>query len=89
MAYLPKNLSVLAYANGFTLWHYTTPDTGNVVDTAGYFNAAADMIRVGDIILANTETGGAAKAGLLLVSSNSGGVVDVNDMTQIGAADTR
>ncbi len=89
MAYQPKNLSVLAYANGFTLWHYATPDTSNTVDTAGYFDPAADMIRVGDIILANTETGGTAKAGLLLVSSNAGGVVDVNDMTQIGATDTR
>ena len=89
MAYVAKNLSVLAYANGFTLWHYTTPDVPNTVYTAGYFNPAADMIRVGDIILANAETGGAAKAGLFLVSSNSGGVVDVNDMTQIGAADTR
>ncbi|MBM3581726.1 MAG: hypothetical protein FJX37_07150 [Alphaproteobacteria bacterium] len=89
MAYNAKNLSVLAYANGFTLWHYATPDTGNAVDTAGYFNDAADMIRAGDVILANTETGGAAKAGLLLVSANSGGVVDTNDMTQIGATDTR
>ena len=89
MAYQPKNLSVLAYANGFTLWHYTTPDTANTVDTAGYFNSAADMIRVGDIVLANTETGGTAKAGLLLVSANAGGGVDVNDMTQIGATDTR
>ena len=59
------------------------------MDTAGYFNAAADMIRTGDIILANTETGGAAKAGLLLVSSNAGGVVDANDLTQIGATDLR
>ena len=89
MAYVAKNLSVLAYSNGFTLWHYSTPDTANTVDTTGYFNPAADMIRVGDIVLANTETGGAAKAGLLLVSSNAGGVVDANDLTQIGAADTR
>ena len=89
MAYVAKNLSVLAYSNGFTLWHYPTPNTANTVDTTGYFNPAADMIRVGDIILANTETGGAAKAGLLLVSSNAGGVVDANDLTQIGAADTR
>ena len=89
MAYVAKNLSVLAYSNGFTLWHYTTSDAANTVDTAGYFNAAADMIRVGDIVLANTDTGGTAKAGLLLVSANAGGVVDVNDMTQIGATDTR
>lgn len=89
MAYVSRNLSVLAYANGFTLWHYTTADTADTVDTAGYFNGAADMVRVGDIVLANTETGGTAKAGLLVVSSNTGGVVDVNDLTPIGAADTR
>ena len=58
MAYLSKNLSVLAYANGFTLWHYTTPDTAAAVDTAGYFNSASEMLRVGDMILANVETEG-------------------------------
>ncbi len=89
MAYVSRNLSVLAYANGFTLWHYTTPDAANTVDTAGYFNGAAEMMRVGDVILANTDTGGAPKGGLLLVSANAGGVVDVNDLTQVGAADTR
>ena len=47
MSYNPKNLSVLAYANGFTLWHYTTTDTAPTTDTAGYFNNAADMLRVG------------------------------------------
>ena len=89
MAYVSRNLSVLAYANGFTLWHYATSDAGNTVDAAGYFNGAAEMMRVGDVILANTETGGAAKAGLLVVSANAGGVVDVNDLTPIGATDTR
>jgi hypothetical protein len=88
MAYDAKNLSVLAYANGFTLWHYTTADAAATVDTAGYFNAAQHMLRVGDIVLANVETGGAMKAGLFLVSANAGGTVDVNDMTQIGSADT-
>ena len=41
MAYAPKNLSALAYANGFTLWHYKTPDQPAEVDTSGYFNDAA------------------------------------------------
>ncbi len=63
MAYLSKNLSVLAYANGFTLWHYTTPDAAAAVDTAGYFNSASEMLRVGDMILANVETEGTMKAG--------------------------
>lgn len=88
MAFQSKNLSVLAYANGFTLWHYTTPDASAVVDTAGYFNSVADMVRVGDIVVANTATETTPSGGLFLISANAGGVVDVNDMTQIGAADT-
>jgi len=89
MAYLSKDLSVLAYANGFTLWHYTTADAPDTVDSAGYFNAASTMLRVGDIVVANLDTAGTMKAGLFLVSANAGGVVDVNDLTQIGSADTR
>ncbi len=34
MAYDPKRLSVLAYANGFTLWHYLTNDSATAVGTA-------------------------------------------------------
>ena len=59
------------------------------MDTAGYFNAAADMLRAGDIIIANVETAATPRAGLFLVSQASSGVVDVNDMTQIGSADAR
>ena len=51
MAFKSKDLSVLAYANGFTLWHYTTVDLAADVDTAGYFNTACDMLRVGDMIM--------------------------------------
>jgi hypothetical protein len=31
MAYVSKNLSVLAYTNGFSLWHYTTPDAAALI----------------------------------------------------------
>lgn len=89
MAYLSKDLSVLAYANGFTLWHYTTPDAAAIVDATGYFNAAASMLRVGDILVANVDTAATMKAGLFLVSANANGIVDVNDLTQIGSADSR
>ena len=88
MAYVPKNLSVLAYANGFTLWHYTTADTAAVVDSANYFNGASEMLRIGDMILANVETGGTMKAGIFLVNANSGGAVDVADITGVGGTDT-
>lgn len=53
MAYDPKNLSVLTYANGFTLWHYVTDDKGTLVEEDGYFDKASDMLRRGDMIMIN------------------------------------
>ena len=88
MAFLSKDLSVLAYANGFTLWHYTTVDTAATVDTAGYFNTASDMVRIGDMVLANTDTDGTPSSGIYLVNANASGVVDAADMTVVGAVDT-
>ena len=87
MAYDPNSLSALAYANGFTLWHYRTPDAAGAVDTTGYFNAAANMLRIGDFILANTATGGTIQSGVFIVNSNAGGVVDVSDITTFGDSD--
>lgn len=88
MPFLSKNLSVLAYANGFTLYHYTTPDTAATVDTAGYFNSASTQLRVGDRIMASVDTDGTPGYGDFVVLSNSGGVVDVGDMTAVGGTDT-
>ncbi|QCO14023.1 hypothetical protein D3869_01565 [Azospirillum brasilense] len=53
MAYAPKDLSVLVYANGFTLWHYTTQHDLTRVDEPGYFDGAADLVHVGDQITIN------------------------------------
>ena len=88
MAYVSKNLSVLAYSNGFTLWHYTTTDAATTVDTSGYFNSAADMVRIGDMVLANTDTGNSYATGIFVVASNTGGVVDVANMTQVNSSNT-
>jgi hypothetical protein len=88
MAFQSKDLSVLAYANGFTLWHYASIDTGAVVDTSGYFNDAADMVRIGDMLLANVDTDGTPASGIYLVNANAAGVVDVADMTVVGSVDT-
>ncbi|KPF84568.1 hypothetical protein IP70_14705 [alpha proteobacterium AAP38] len=88
MAFQPRDLSVLAYANGFTLWHYATPDAHTAVRVAGYFNPASHMMRLGDMVLANTGVGTTPVAGILLVNANSGGVIDTADLTQVGAADT-
>jgi hypothetical protein len=88
MAYAPKNLSALAYANGFTLWHYKTPDPALQVDTAGYFNGAVTMLRAGDFIMANTNTGGTVQSGMFIVRSNTGTVVDVANIADLGALNT-
>jgi hypothetical protein len=84
MAYQSKDLSVLAYANGFTLWHYSTTDAAAAVDTSGYFNSASDMLRTGDMILANTGSGG----GVLVIASNAGGTVDAANLTAFGATNS-
>jgi len=86
MAYDSSNLSALTYANGFTLWHYKTNDTAAVVDTAGYFNVAAGMLRVGDFIFGNFDLDGTPSHGVMVVLSNTGGVVDVSDAVVFGAA---
>ena len=87
MAYDASNLSALTYANGFTLWHYKTPDVATDVDTSGYFNEAAAMLRVGDFIFANANVGTTMQSGVFIVASNSGGVVNVADITGFGTND--
>ena len=59
MSFAIRNLSVLAYAQGFTLWHYRAgaarlDDTG----TDGFFDAAADMFAVGDMLMISAVDGG-------------------------------
>ena len=75
MTYASSNLSVLAYANNFTLWHYTTADTA--VTGAGYFNNASDMLRENDLIIANIDTGDTPETIFYIVTGNSGGVITV------------
>ena len=75
MAFKPTDLSVLAYANNFTLWHYTTADASVV--SAGYFNLATDMVRVNDLMIVNLNTGGTPSTKFYIVTGNAGGVVSV------------
>ena len=51
MSFDSKNFSVMAYANGFTLWNYTTADTLESITASGYFNEIAPFARIGDMIL--------------------------------------
>ncbi|HEY0901765.1 MAG TPA: hypothetical protein VGD95_06550 [Micavibrio sp.] len=75
MAFKASDLSVLAYANNFTLWHYATIDSA--VTGAGYFDKAADMMRVNDLLIANIDTDGTPSTKFYIVTGNTGSVVTV------------
>lgn len=76
MSFKSSDLSVLAYANNFTLWHYTTSD--NAVTQSGYFNAASDMMRANDLIITSLDTDGTPATVFYIVTDNSNGVVSVS-----------
>ena len=85
MAYSASGLSRLAGASNLNLWAYTTTDTIATVNSANYFNDAANMLAVRDVILvADTNT---PTTHFVTVLSNTGTVVDVSDGTAIAETD--
>lgn len=70
-----SDLSVLAYANNFTLWHYTTAD--DAVTGTGYFNNASSMLRENDLMIVSYDTDGTPATKFYLVSDITDGVVSV------------
>lgn len=55
-----RNLSVLNYASGFTLWLYAVEDWAEIFQP-GYFNTAADLFRDGDVIYIRAKSGTAQR----------------------------
>lgn len=78
MAFAARNLSVLSYANGFTLWHYSSPDAYAAITGANYFNTAADMLRKGDMIVLNAATGSTQANAVVFVGAVTNGVVTLD-----------
>jgi hypothetical protein len=81
MAFAIRNLSVLAYAQGFTLWHYrgNIPTFGpgpipatpaEEIGRPGFFDPAADMLAPGDMLLVSASDAGR----VLFVTATEGGV---------------
>ena len=72
MAFAIRNLSVLAYANGFTLWHYKAGRDGlEQVESLDFFADAADMLAEGDMMMVSAADGGR----ILCVGASDGGEV--------------
>lgn len=56
MAFQNKNLSVIAYANGFTLWHYaSTTESIATISATGYFNDVKTLMNIGDVVIINAS----------------------------------
>lgn len=71
MAFQNKNLSVIAYANGFTLWHYaSSADKMTAITASGYFDSVKTLMNVGDIIIINASDNTSLKK----VSANASNV---------------
>lgn len=74
--------------NAPSMHTYSTADAIADVNTAGYFNAIASLLRVGDLIFCFTSTGGTPAMSIAWVNSNTGSVVDVTDGLTVTATDT-
>jgi hypothetical protein len=61
----PSQLSVLSYANHFTLWHYKTPH--QTIEAPHYFDNVADILRENDIIIATTHMHDAPRTDLFTI----------------------
>ncbi len=59
MAFALRNLSVLAYAQGFTLWHYRA-EGHPLADVAqpGFIDPARDVFSPGDMVMISAADGG-------------------------------
>ena len=57
MAFAIRNLSVLAYANGFTHWHYKSKDTLEEIKAPNYMADAGDMLAENDILFVTGSDG--------------------------------
>lgn len=76
MAFMNRNFSVIAYANGFTLWHYKTEDTIAEIQRPTYFAKVAVLMNAGDIIIVNCADG----AYFRQIKNIAGGTVELGKM---------
>lgn len=72
------------------MFGYRTQDAATDVDTSGYFNAMANVLRPGDLIYRVTinATGVVQTAGFHTVMTNASGVVNVSDTLALTVTNT-
>ena len=85
MAYAASGLARIGGDSNGSSWMYTTTDAIATVNTEGYFNGAANMLAVRDLVIVcdtNVPT-----TNFVNVLSNTGTVVDVSDGTAVVETD--
>ena len=85
MAYAASGLTRVGGDSNGSLWMYTTTDAIAAVNTEGYFNSAADMLSVRDLIIVRDTN--VPTTNFVTVLSNTGTVVDVSDGTAVAETD--
>lgn len=90
MAFVRTDLHAVGGTTGTanTLWMYTTTDTIASVNTSGYFNDASTILKLNDVIIVASSTGGTPVVTITYVNGNASGVVDVVDGLTVTATDS-
>lgn len=85
MAYSASGLARIGGDSNGSLWMYTSADAIATVNSSGYFNSAANMLSVRDLIMVRDTN--VPTTNFCTVLSNTGSVVDVSDGTAVAETD--
>ena len=72
--------------NAPQIWTYTSADAIATVNTSGYFNSAASLLKVGDVIFVYDSA--TPTMSIVFVRTNTGTVVDVSDGLTVTATNS-
>lgn len=86
MAYSASGLTRMASGGGHSMWFYDSTEAITAVRVSGYFNEAASMLNVGDVIFVLDSDAPAMSISVVL--SNDGTTVDIADGTALTMTDT-
>jgi len=86
MAFASSGLTRVGGDSNGSLWMYTSADAIATVNTEGYFNSAANMLDVRDLIIVRDTN--VPTTSFCTVLSNTGSVVDVSDGTAVAETDS-
>jgi len=86
MAFASSGLTRVGGDSNGCLWMYTSADAIATVNTSGYFNSAANMLDVRDLIIVRDTN--VPTTNFCTVLSNTGSVVDVSNGTAVAETDS-